>query len=150
MVLEELSSYGKADIGHKKYSKLLLSIAQTNIRVLYSIPLDKVSIFCTAIILNHSKIISFYTWNCFVLKPKFWWKHLVGAACKLQRNVDFPYQQHDRFFSEDEQKLLEVARGRESLNGCELVIEVTYLLVTLMKFSHGVFGYLLYVCFGEL
>ena len=112
MVIEELSAYEINDDSHTKYAKLLLRIARTNIRILYNIPLDEVTFFCAAINLNHSNIISFYTWKCFASKPKVWWKYLIGATLKLQRDVAFPNRQHVRFFSDDGQKLLEVARGK--------------------------------------
>ena len=74
--LKELSLHGSDHGIHRNYSILWLNIAESQVIVVYSIPMDKISFFCAGRTLPQSKITSFYIWKCDRLKAKRWWRYI--------------------------------------------------------------------------
>ena len=100
--MEELSTYSRKHIDYEKYPKLFLSLAASNLRVLFGFPMHVASFFCAAAMLPESKVQSFHVGYTDLLEPKRWWKYLIGAACKLDRKVASQDAEYEDLFTADE------------------------------------------------
>ena len=112
-VIEEFSVLPEPNIVHKKYSRLFMYFALSNLRIVYSIPMDVMSFFCAAAMLSQSKVVSFWMGNANLLEPTRWWRYLLGSICKLQRKVSIKNPSHMNLFFDDERNLLDSLMKRE-------------------------------------
>ena len=85
-VIEEISVYPSVSMFHRKYSQALLYFAASNVRVICSIPMVVMSFFFAAIMLEQSKVDTFFL-DCTLQEHSRWGKYLIGVVCKLHRDV---------------------------------------------------------------
>ena len=86
-VIEELAVYLERKIVYEKYSRLLMYSATSNLRIIYNIPMNVMSLFCAATMLSHSKITNIWIRPPKLLQPKRRWRYLIGALLKMERDV---------------------------------------------------------------
>ena len=101
-VLEKLALGG---IALERCAKVLMYIAESNIRDAEGFQLNEVAFYCASVVLSKSKISSIKIENWTVQEPRKWWRYLIGVVEKPQRKILLDNTDYEELFSAKEKSL---------------------------------------------